>query len=367
LHKINIDGKTLKLPESQGGEMKKASGVIVFAIIIPLIFVLLAACPGPAPTAPAGDMPQDIELVVMGFRVGTASQLRADAIAEAIRVEYPDWKVNSIAAGGESQMMSKRIESEADFFITPYPRPLEVEFQTPLHPDIDFAQATEYSFVMPSSPHYIHFFAHGRIGLSSIKEIVDEKRQFTWGIGAGGSTLVVEKVFNHYGASWEEAEGWGMKGETVFMSSPDGAEALQSGRVDAGLTWAGIPCPPYIGVTFDMSLLPIDDPGLVQMFEELGYYEAVIPADTYPFLTENIPTMAETSHLVARPDVSEDVVYYALKAIFNNKDILIAAQAEFESQLTPEAIARTAATSQQTGVPIHPGALKFYREMGWLD
>jgi TRAP transporter TAXI family solute receptor len=347
--------------------MKEEGKVIVFAIIIALIFVLLAACPGPAPTAPAGDRPQDVELVVMGFRVGTSSQLRADAIAEAIRVGYPDWKVNSIAAGGEAQMMSKRIEGEADFSISPYPRPLEVELQTPLHPDIDFAQATEYSFVMPTSPHYIHFFAMGDLGLSSIREIVDQKRQFTMGIGAGGSTLVVEKVFNHYGASWEEAEGWGMKRETVFMSSMDGAEALQSGRVDAGLTWSGIPAPPYMGVTFDLKLLPIDDPGLVQMFKDLGYYEATIPAGTYPFVTADIQTVAETSHLVARPDLPEDVVYYTLKAIFNNKDILIAAQAEFESQLTAEAIAMTAATSQQTGVPIHPGALKFYREMGWLD
>lgn len=343
-------------------------------IVLPALCVLLAlvtlvtACTGQATTTTTGDVPQDITLNVVGFRVGTSNQLRIDAIAEAIRMEYPEWKVNSLAAGGEAQLVSKYIAGETDLCLNMYPRPLEVELQTPLNPDIDYEQATEYSLVMPSSARTIHFFARGDTGLSSIQQIVDEKRQLTWGIGAGGSTLVVDKLLAYYGVSWEEAEGWGMRRETLYMTSPDGAEALQSGRVDIGVSWTSPPCPAYMGVTSGIKLLPIDDPGLVQLFNEMGFYEtAVMPAGIYPFVIEDVPTVSETSHLVASPDLPEDVVYYVLRALFNQKDYLAATITGFNSEMTAEAIANSWEISQISGIPFHPGAEKFYREQGWIE
>ena len=116
-----------------------------------------------------------------------------------------------------------------------------------------------------------------------------------------------------------------------------------------------------------MKLLPVDDPGLVEMLKAMGHYETTIPAGTYPFVTEDVPTLASTSHLAVNPDMPEDIVYYVLKAVFNHKDMLIAVQADFEGQLTAEAVAESVAISQVTGIPFHPGALKFYREMGWIE
>jgi len=329
--------------------------------------ILLLACGEPAPTAPLEERPQNVELTLYGFIAGTSMQLRADAIAEAIRVEYPDWKVTSIAVVGSAQRTSKRIEGECDYFLTGYPRLLEIEAEAPLHPEIDFEQATAYSLVMPTSPRYVHFFAMGKTGLTSIRDIVDKKYPFKAGTGAGGAKLLFTKILEYYGTNWTEAESWGAKHEIIHIATSEGVEALQAGRVDIGLSWCGIPNPPFMGVTFDLKLLPIDDPGLVQVFEALGYYEATIPAGTYSFVTEDIPTVGDTELLAVRPDMPEDVVYYTLKALFNHKDILVAAHTDFETQLTPEAIAASVAISQRTGVPCHPGALKFYREMGWVE
>jgi TRAP transporter TAXI family solute receptor len=335
--------------------------------VILILANLPLACVESAPTSPPEGRPQDIELTIFGFIAGTSMQLRADAIAEAIRVEYPDWRVTSVTPGGEAKLISKRIEGKADYFLTMYPRLLEIEVQAPLQPEIDFEQATAYSLVVPTSPRYVHFFAMGKTGLTSIRDIVDKKYPFKAGTGAGGAKLLFSKILEYYGTSWTEAESWGAKHEIVHIATSEGAEALQAGRADIGLSWCGIPNPPFMGVTFDLKLLPIDDPGLVEMFKALGYYEATIPAGTYPFVTEDIPTMAETEFLAVRPDMPEDIVYYTVKALFNHKDILVATHAEFESQLTPEAVAASLVISQRTGVPFHSGALKFYREMGWVE
>lgn len=335
--------------------------------LIVVLAILLPACAEPATTPTPGERPQNIELTISGFSAGTSIQLRADAIAEAIRVEYPDWNIASLAPGSEARIIEKRIEGEADYFLTLTPRPMEIEIFGPLNPEIDYEEATAYSAVMPTSPTYFHFFALSETGLTSIRDIVDQRYPFKVGFGYGATMVLFSKILEHYGTSLAEAEGWGAKQEILVIPTPEGAEALQAGRIDIGIGLSGMPSPPYMGVTFDLKILPIDDPGLIEMLEELGFYEAIIPAGTYPFVTEDIPTVAKSEFLAVRPDMPEDIVYYTLKALFNHKDILIAAHADFETQLTPDAIAASVAISQRTGVPLHPGALKFYREMGWLD
>jgi TRAP transporter TAXI family solute receptor len=322
------------------------------------------ACTKPAPTTPAEQRPQDVELTLFGFVAGGGSQFRIDSISEAIRVEYPDWKVTSKAAGGEAALISKRIAGEADFFLTPYLRRLELEVQIPLHPEINLEKATEYYLVAPTTSSYVHFFARDKTKLTSISDIVVKKLQLNIGAGPGGSSLLFSKILGYYGTNWAEAESWGLKREVVIVTTPDGVEALQSGRIDVGLSWAEVPAQAYIGVTSNLKLMPINDPGLVQMLKDLGFYQATIPAKTYPFVTEDVPTVAQTEFLAVRPDMPEDIVYYTLKALFNNKGILSAAGAG--SKLTPEAIAASMITSQEIGVPFHPGALRFYREMGWI-
>ncbi|MBN1367348.1 MAG: TAXI family TRAP transporter solute-binding subunit [Dehalococcoidales bacterium] len=345
--------------------IKRTASLAVLIMI--LSAVLLTNCRGQEQTASSEDRPQNITLTILGFMTGTTFQMRSDAIAEAIRLEYPDWTVNSIAPGGESQLVSQRIAGEGEFFLTPYVRQLELEAQAPLHPDIDYDKVTAYNLVVPTAPQYIHFVALGKTGLTSIREIVEQKYPFKIGVGPGGSRMQLEKILEYYGASLEEAETWGAKTEFVIITSPNGVEALQSGIIDTGISWSGLPCPAFMGVTFNLDILPIDDTGLVDYLKSIGYYEVTIPVETYSFLTEDVPTVASVSHLAVRPELSEDIVYYVVKAIFNQKDFLIAAQADFAGQLTPEAVVNSIEISQTTGIFFHPGALKFFRENGWID
>jgi TRAP transporter TAXI family solute receptor len=343
----------------------RALALVVGLAAILAMLPLLVACPGTS-APPAGERPQNVKLTIIGFRAGTSLQLRADAVAEALRVEYPDWTVTSLATKGAAENISKRIAGDTDFFFASAPRAVDLQSEAPLYPDIDYAAATAYSVVMPVSPHYVHFFVLGKTGLTAIRDMVDRKYPFTVGCVASPE-FVFYRILEHYGTSWAEAEAWGARHEAVSIGAPTGAEALQAGTIDIAFVWSGIPSPPYMGITFDLKLLPIDDPGLVEMFKEYGFYESAIPADTYPFVTEDIPTMAEIQPLAVRPDISEDIVYYAVKALFNHKDILIAAHAEFASQLTPEAVVAFLTKAEQSGMTVHPGALKFYQEMGWVE
>jgi hypothetical protein len=309
----------------------------------------------------------NVTLSVVGFTAGSSTQLRADAIAEAVRLEHPDWKVTSMAAGGEARLMEKRMSGEADLFFPPSPRALELQVQTPLHPNEDFEELTGYRVVLPSSLVWLHLLARSDIGFDEPSDLVTQRYPFTAGCGSGVMNLLFMNMLQYYGSDLDEAESWGAKLEVVLLSSAEGVEALESGRIDVGLTWAGLPSAPFLGLDSDVKTLPIEDAGLVRMFESLGCIPEVIPAGTYPFVTRDVPTVAAPQPLVARAELPDDVVYGVVKAVFRHSELLSAAYADSARHMTPEAVAAAVALCERTGDAFHPGALRFYREMGWVD
>ncbi len=333
--------------------------------ILSLCAVVLSCSPAPAaPTA--GDPPDHVAVSFMAFTAGGLTQVAADAMAEAVRLSYPEWKVDSMSAGGIARLTSKRIAGEVEFFFTRSSRALELEVQVPLHPDIDFEQAAGYRLVMPFSSQFLQIVVLNRLEINSLTDVVTRKYPFRLGSGIG-AVMLFSKILEYHGATLEEAEGWGARHEAIAMSTVQGAEALQTGRVDIGFTQAPIPGPFFVGLALDASILPIDEPGLVAMLGGLGSVPATIPRGTYPFVDADVPTVAFPYLLVARTDLPDDIVYNVVRAIFERSDLLFAVNADAREHMTPESVAASVRLSRTVGEPYHPGALKFYREMGWLD
>ena len=81
------------------------------------------------------------------------------------------------------------------------------------------------------------------------------------------------------------------------------------------------------------------------------------PANTYKGQERDITTPAVMAMMVARKDLSEDLVYKFTKAIFDNLPQFHSAHAAAKGLTL-----RTALSGMP--VPLHPGAEKFYREKG---
>jgi TRAP transporter TAXI family solute receptor len=302
----------------------------------------------------------------VGFTAGGLTQVAADAMAEAVRVSYPDWRVASMAAGGEARLVEKRIAGEADFFFSRSSRALELEIQVPLQPDIDFEQAARFRLVVPFSSQYVHLIVLDKLNVSSLGDLVE--RQYPFRLGCGVSAvLLFSKMLEYHGATLEEAQQWGASHEAVSISTAEGADALQTGRVDIAFTQAPIPGPFLTSLAVDASMLPIEDPGFAAMLRTLGGVPATIPAKTYPFVEADVSTVSFPYPLVTRSDMPDDVVYHVVKAIFEHSDLLFAVSTDAREHMSPESVAASVALSQTVGEPYHPGALRFYREMGWVD
>jgi len=346
---------------------KRFTGLVWLWLLILVPCCLAAGCTSPSPSATVPGASEDVALTFVSFSAGTSGHARMDAIAESVRLNHPDWSVSSMAAGGEARLIEKRIKGEADFYNTMSPRALDLLVNEPLYPDVDFSSTTDYLVVMPASSMHVHFLVLDDTQLDSVADIVDRRYPMLMGCGVGVVREVLTQMLGYYGVTLEETESWGARYETLMMASAEGIEALQSKRINMGMTWGSLPQPAYMGVSFDVRLLPLDDPGLVKHLAGLGCVPTTIPAGTYPFVRTDVPTVAASQYFVARPEVSDDAVYEVIKAVYEHAELLYAVHAEAHTLLSPEGIARAFEIAEQTGEVFHPGALRFYRELGWIE
>ena len=99
----------------------------------------------------------------------------------------------------------------------------------------------------------------------------------------------------------------------------------------------------------------------IQALEDYGLMRGVIPAGTYTGQDEDINTTYDSLLLFTNEDTPDDVVYSLTKAICEEADFIITGFNALEGFVPAE----QAATD--VGVPLHPGAIRYYKEQGWID
>ncbi|AER66247.1 TRAP transporter solute receptor, TAXI family [Thermovirga lienii DSM 17291] len=147
-----------------------------------------------------------------------------------------------------------------------------------------------------------------------------------------------------------------------YLGYSEASQALQNGRIDAALLEAGYPTSAvtelYAGKT-EVDMLIFDDEAKKKLFEAAPWYAPVtVPAGTYPKQDKDLPLVGVKCALLAHPDVKEEVVYNALKVIYEDREDLLKEHAVFYKVDFENPLAGL------YGAPLHPGAVKFFKEKG---
>jgi TRAP transporter TAXI family solute receptor len=150
--------------------------------------------------------------------------------------------------------------------------------------------------------------------------------------------------------------------DLVFAGYGPSAEALQNGQVKGISTPAGVPTGAISQLMAsagdDVTMLDFTPEQLEMADGGRGLWTPfLIPAGTYPGQTEDINTIAQPNFLATHADLPEENVYQITKTIYENLAFLQAIHPATKAMALEQAIAGLP-------VPLHPGAARFYREMG---
>jgi TRAP transporter TAXI family solute receptor len=197
---------------------------------------------------------------------------------------------------------------------------------------------------------------------SKIYSVADlkDKRIVPGKIGWTGTTLA-ELVLKAYGLSFESIKKNG--GLVSYVTYADSAALMKDGHSDCYIACTSCPQATIIDLNFrpGIRLLSIDEAHMKKVLEaEPGLMETVIPKDAYKDMTADVPAVGTVTSIIVNKDVPDDLVYNIVKALYANWPELAKVKKKAIEASKPEKAIMGA------HIPVHPGALRYYKEKGYV-
>lgn len=144
------------------------------------------------------------------------------------------------------------------------------------------------------------------------------------------------------------------------LNFAESASALRLGEVDVGFLVAGYPTAAIeeLAVTEDIRLVDIPDNILEMLFDDgyVFYTRQTVPAGVYG-MSQAADTVAVQAMLCVRADLPDEVVYDMTKILFEQVDELRTVHTKANDITLESALSGMS-------VPLHPGAIEYYQEVG---
>lgn len=202
-------------------------------------------------------------------------------------------------------------------------------------------------------PESLQLVVHGP---SAIQTLADLKgRRISLG-QTGSGTLVDARIVLAAGGLTEKD----MAAE--YLRPAMAAANIKEGTLDGFFLIGGIPVPAIreLAVSTPIRLIPIDDDVLAKLKESSSSYRrSVIPAETYPGINVETPSIGFNALWVVSAEASDDLIYAITKALWNE-----ATQRLLEAHNPIGKQVRLEDALQGLTIPLHPGAKRFYRGAG---
>ena len=201
-----------------------------------------------------------------------------------------------------------------------------------------------------------------RHGIASFDDIASKKppMNITVNLAANLQSTVTmyQLFFGAFGINEAQATNGGKS--MIRGNSATGFGALRDGKVDVFVNGGFVPTAEVIEVARGRPLqwISADSAKLAREAEKWGLKVATIPKDAYPFITKDESTLAIWNAIVVGDHVSEETVYKFTKAVMEN-------EARMRSiHPTLAKFTRAEAVKNITGLSVHKGAARYYREAG---
>ncbi len=202
-------------------------------------------------------------------------------------------------------------------------------------------------------PETIHLVASAESGIKSVADLAGKRVSLD---EPGSGTLVDARIIlEAYGLSEEDVEA-------AFLKPDQAAERMRDGAMDAFFFVGGFPAGAIAELASqeDITLVPISGSEAEGVIGKYTFFaENTVPGGTYEGVDEDTTTLSVGAQWITSADQPDDLIYNVTAALWNdNTRKLLDAGHQKGKQITLET------ALDGVGIPLHPGAARFYEEKG---
>lgn len=223
------------------------------------------------------------------------------------------------------------------------------------------AKAPEIRMLVGNLDTYWYLFSvRGNVPITSFEELKAKKFPLRLVLLPKGSSgeWATKTVLKAYGITYEDIESWG--GKVTFVSFPTAVEMMKDGQADAfgQVCTPGHPSWMQLATMTKLRFMPISKDVAERFSNKYGFRPSVLPKGTFPGVVADVPVLGFATLLMATSKMPEDMAYNITKSICTGKQELEMAY--------KGAKAFEPSKAADVPLPLHPGAEKYYREIGVL-
>jgi TRAP transporter TAXI family solute receptor len=197
---------------------------------------------------------------------------------------------------------------------------------------------------------YIQIVANADSGIKTLADL--KGKRISVGAAKSGTELNARAIFKAAGLSYSDMA------KIEYLPFGESVELMKNRQLDATLQSAGLGVASIRDLATSVKIVVISVPAdVVARVGDAAYQPSFIPANTYAGQTVDIPTAAIPNFLVTHSGVSEELAYQMTKSLYDNIETMYAAHNAAKVIKRENAV-------RGMPVPVHPGAIRYYKEVG---
>ena len=319
------------------------------ALLLPLLVLSLTGCGSGDGASVGGRSPAREFLSIGTAPPGGAFFVVGGAIGEVLNENRGDqgWQVTAEATKGSQENIRRLVRGELDLALAN-----SAISYFAARGEAGWDQTYPIKAVMTLAPNVAMFITPESSGVRSITDL--RGKRVVLGPAGAGFDFFIRPLLEAHGVSWDElTELHGTQAAAVDMlADGSAAAAFLGGAVPtASITQASS--------SREIYFVPYTAEAMEQATSEYVFFRpATIPAGTYRGQDEDFNGLDVGSmHLIAAADADEELIYRLTRTVYENREKVVAKHAAGRA-INPKNVVR------DTGTEFHPGAVRFYREIG---
>ncbi|QOZ23173.1 TAXI family TRAP transporter solute-binding subunit [Bradyrhizobium sp. CCBAU 51753] len=200
-------------------------------------------------------------------------------------------------------------------------------------------------------PNYIQIVATAESGIKTLADL--KGKSLSVGAPKSGTELNSRAILAAAGMSYKDL------GKVEYLPFAESVDLMKNRQLNATLQSAGLGVASLKDLSTSTDITVVAVPK--ETVDKIGppFVSVVIPANTYTGQDKDVQTAAVVNYLVTSSAVSDELAYQMTKLVYDSLPELANAHAAGK-----EIKLEAAATGSP--VPLHPGAIRYYKEKGLI-